>query len=86
MGEQVPNVNGNPQTIEYDHVSYLVQNQEKLNFLKRRTTLREIKERQGQETMDIVLPDRHAISKISFCSNEEEEDDEKRRRLLQLVK
>jgi Histone-like transcription factor (CBF/NF-Y) and archaeal histone. len=31
MVEQVLDANGNPQMIEYDHVSHLVQKQEKLN-------------------------------------------------------
>ena len=69
MAEQVLDANGNPQTIEYDHVAHLVQTQGKLSFLRemipRRTTLGEIQELQGQEAMDIVLPE------ISSCSDDD---------------
>ena len=78
MVQQVIDANGNPQTIEYDHVSHLVQTQEKLNFLKgplpMRTSIREIQERQGQEAIDMVLPERYAASEISLSSDDDFEE------------
>jgi CCAAT-binding factor, subunit C len=75
MVEQVIDANGNPQTIEYDHVSHLVHTQKKFNFLRemipRRTTLREIQEQQLQEAIAIGLPEIYAVSDISFCSDDD---------------
>ena len=80
MVEQVLDANENIQTIEYDHVSHLVQTREQFNFLNeivpKRTTLREIQERQKQEGMDIVLPGRSPpFSEISFYSDDDFEEE-----------